>query len=131
MESIHDMRCDIIEQKGAIEEAIKTSMSDEIKKNMLKEVNYMLSSFNTRDREAILDMKADALDELRKLSKIEDNLFNFMKKLSEGEVSNCQMDDINSMLSNMQEDLKIENTYTLDVGIKKADNVSDAVYLKN
>ena len=130
MESIAEMRRDIVDQKAKIEEEM--GKENETKTIIHQLAQDLLRKLHRYDKNAVIDLKAEAFDELRRLQKEEEQIKSLVKMLASLEKPSPQiLAEVADLVPKIEE-LGYEKDFTLSVGIKEADmgNPCDSVFLK-
>ena len=132
MEGIVDMRKDVVDQKAEIEEEL--GKDDETQTIVLKLVQDIIKKLHTIDKNAVVDLKAEALDEFRDLQKAEEQIKKALKTLASMEEPTPEAIAENvDLVSKLEEKFGNEKDFSLSVGVKETStgNPCDSVYLKN
>ena len=132
MNAVLEMRKDIVELKEEVEE--KLAKDDETKTIVLQLAQTILKKLHTNDKKAVIDLKSEALDEIRHLKKMEEKIKSAVLELnSSGEPSPEMIGRISSLSKEIEKLVDQENDLSLSVGVRKtsAGIPCDSIYLKN
>ena len=112
------MRCDVVDLKAEIEE--KLGQEDETKAIVQQLAQDVLRKLHKTDKQAVVDIKSEAFDDMRHLKKMEEQTENAILELSLSEESDPEViEKMRKLVLEMEKSIAEEKDYSLSVAIKK------------
>ena len=129
MEDIVEMRSDVVKKKATIEEILREG--DVAKHYVFKMAQDVTKNLQKIDTEVVLHLKAEAFDELRFLSKLEEKIMGAMADF--GGVDKIEQQKIILMMMDLEKELESVNDYKLSMLVKETNTglYTDSICLTN
>ena len=129
MEDIVEMRSDVVKEKSTIEEILREGVV--AKHHVFKIAQDVTKNLRKIDQEVVSHLKAEALDELRYLNKLEEKIMGAMADF--GGVDKIEQEKIIVMMRDLEKELESVNNYKLSMLVKETDTglYTDAICLTN
>ena len=126
------MRSDVVVLKDEVEE--KLGQEDETKAVVHQLAQDMLRKLHRTDKQAVIDIKSEAFDDMRHLKKMEEQTEKAILELSSSEELEPEViETMRKLVLEMEKSIAEEKDYSLSVAIKKSNSgqICDSVYLRN
>ena len=133
MEDVLRMKSEVVDQKAAVEEIIREG--DIAKTHVFKIAQDVIKNLRKIDQNVVSHLKAEALDEIRSLGKLEEKIIGAMEEIGRGNKieEEQKVMELCEMMTDITKKLETVNNYQLSVLVKETNTglYTDSICLTN